>query len=297
MVAVRAATAGDLGEIRRLLAHGRRLYRATGDEDLPGLVERQVAVVGEEASQLWGFCALALEKRPPTLPPAAPDRAYLRMLALAAGYEPAVAGRQLLATAIQLVSGHRWPRLLIAHAPEPWLENPLAAAGFTLAEQVQTFRLELLSAPVGRERPAVAPVSLRPLSLTDFDAVAQLDAAAFDPLWHYGANALGELLFTSRVQVALLDDRIVGYTAITRHGDEAHLTRIAVHPEVQGQQIGRLLLADAIEYAYRDGARAVTLNTQVSNTRSQQLYRAYGFRPTRHLLPVYTRLIAPAGGE
>jgi [ribosomal protein S18]-alanine N-acetyltransferase len=295
MMAVRAATTADLAEIRHLLAYGRRLYRATGDEDLPALVEHQVSVVGEEGGRLWGFAALAREVRPPTLPPAAPNRVYVRLLALAAGREPASSGSQLLAPAIQQIGHQPAACLLIVHAAEPWLVDPLVATGFVLAEEVQTFRLDL-RAPAAQSDPvASALISLRPIQIGDLDAVAQLDAAAFDPLWHYGANALWELLFAGRVQVAQLRERIVGYTAMAHRDDDIHLTRIAVHPDVQGRGIGRLLLADAIDYARREGARGVTLNTQTSNARSQRLYQVYGFRPTRQLLPVYTRLIEPPG--
>lgn len=294
MMAVRAATTADLAAIRQLLTHGRRIYRATGDEDLPALVEHQVTVVGEEWGRLWGLAALAQEERPLTLPPAAPNRTYLQLLALAAGREPASAGSQLLAPAIQRIGRQPSPNLLIAHAVEPWLANLLVAAGFELAEQVQTYRLELPTDYAPREPFPTDLFSLRPMNLADLEAVARLDAAAFDPLWHYGAKALWELLFAGRVQVALLGDRIVGYTAMTVRNHEAHLTRIAVHPDVQGRGVGRLLLTDAIRYAYGEGASAVTLNTQLSNARSQRLYQAYGFRPIRELLPVYTRLITPA---
>lgn len=294
MMAVRGATTADLAAIRHLLAHGRRLYRATGDEDLPALVEHQVSIVGEEGGRLWGFAALAQEERPPTLPPVAPSRAYLRLLALAAGHEPASSGSQLLAPAIQRFERQPAPYLLIVHAVEPWLADLLVAAGFERTEEVQTFRLDLRASHPPTDPVPVGLVSLRPMQVADLDAVARLDAAAFDPLWHYGTKALWELLFSGRVQVALVGERIVGYTAMAHRNDEIHLTRIAVAPDVQGQGIGRLLLVDAIGYARQKGARAVTLNTQVNNARSQDLYQAYGFRPTRQMLPVYTLLIGAA---
>jgi ribosomal-protein-alanine N-acetyltransferase len=293
-MAVRGATTADLAAIHHLLVHGRRLYRATGNEDLPALVEHQTSTVGEEGGRLWGFAALSGEERPPTLPPAAPGRAYLRLLALAAGYQPASSGSQLLAPAIERFERQPAPHLLIVHAVEPWLADLLVAAGFELAEEVQTFRLDLRASHTESKPVAGDLVSLRPMQIADLDVVAQLDAVAFDPLWHYGVKALWELLFSGRGQVALMGERIVGYTALAQRNDEIHLTRIAVAPDVQGQGIGRLLLADAIGYARQQGARAVTLNTQVNNARSQHLYQAYGFRPTRQVLPVYTRLITPA---
>jgi ribosomal-protein-alanine N-acetyltransferase len=69
------------------------------------------------------------------------------------------------------------------------------------------------------------------------------------------------------------------------------LTRIAVHPNWQGYGVGRELLAAAIGKAASHGARSLTLNTQVSNQRSQQLYRSFGFQATAQRTMVYTRLI------
>jgi ribosomal-protein-alanine N-acetyltransferase len=75
------------------------------------------------------------------------------------------------------------------------------------------------------------------------------------------------------------------------YGREAHLTRIAVHPDWQGQGVGKRLLAAAVQTAQSHSARSLTLNTQVSNRRSQRLYRAFGFAPTGQITSVYTCLI------
>jgi ribosomal protein S18 acetylase RimI-like enzyme len=58
------------------------------------------------------------------------------------------------------------------------------------------------------------------------------------------------------------------------------------------------LLTDAIAFAREEGYRALTLNTQASNDRSQSLYRAAGFRESGVSLPVYTRVLfeAPSHG-
>ena len=281
---VRPATSADLAVLPQLLARGRRVYRSTGDEDLPSLVAGGAAGDAEAQGKLWGFVAIALEKRPATLPPAAADRAYLRVLVLTHGYPPGEAGVLLLSHT-----------LVIVQRPDPWLVELLAASGFGLAEEVQTFRLEsaAFAAAIARSgQVARHPVlELRPAHPTDLDAIALLDTLAFEPLWHFSSQNLVELLFASEMLVATQAGRIIGYIGMTVHGREAHLTRIAVHPDWQGQGVGKRLLAAAVQIAQSHHVRTLTLNTQVSNRRSQQLYRSFGFAPTGQPTAVYTHLV------
>jgi ribosomal-protein-alanine N-acetyltransferase len=288
---MRQATAGDVDAIRRLLAHGRRVYNSLAAEDLPALVARRRSVVGDDRGRLWGFAGVELEARPSTLPAPAPDRAYLRAVALAAGYSPAADGVHLLAAAGELLTGAAQSILLIAFVADHWLADILPTAGFALTEQVQTFELNLRSAPVITPDTAPSAIILRPMQPDDLEAVARLDALAFPPLWHYGNRALWELLFSGRTQVAVMDKEIVGYTGVAQRGDQLHLTRIAVHPAWQGAGIGTLLLTDVIDYARQQRIRSLTLNTQVSNARAQALYQQHGFQATKQIALLFTRLL------
>jgi ribosomal-protein-alanine N-acetyltransferase len=139
------------------------------------------------------------------------------------------------------------------------------------------------------ETPA-KPALVRAAQREDLPELAVLDIASFGPFWHMGEAELGELHFRGRMIVACSEDgAFVGYSALlngTR--EEAHLARIAVHPEWQGKGVGRLLLQDTVEYCRAQGCRALGLNTQFSNLRSQALYRAAGFRESGLALPVYT---------
>jgi ribosomal protein S18 acetylase RimI-like enzyme len=92
------------------------------------------------------------------------------------------------------------------------------------------------------------------------------------------------------MHLVLVDDRLVGYWAQTLAADrEAHLARLAVHPEFHGRGVGRFLLADAIEYARSEKLRSILLNTQTDNQRALKLYRSFGFRPTGRIVPILTR--------
>jgi ribosomal-protein-alanine N-acetyltransferase len=290
---IRRANTQDETQIRRLLDYGRRVYANFGREDLSLLLERQVAFLAADGAQIWGFVGIEVEERPATLPATAADRAYLRTLALAVDHPPARDAMPLLRVAIQELRQRPPAKQLIVYGGESWLIDVLPDAGFVLTDQVQFFRLSRLQhhPPTPVDAPTAA--ELRPMQPNDIDGVAQLDASAFEPLWHYGAKELWELLFSCWMQVASLHDRLVGYAAVSLVNQEAHLVRLAVHPYVQGQGFGRQLLLQAIDYAHTARATTMSLNTQVSNTTAQQFYRRFGFQPTRHRIPVLTQIIQP----
>ncbi|MBC8483689.1 MAG: GNAT family N-acetyltransferase, partial [Actinobacteria bacterium] len=53
--------------------------------------------------------------------------------------------------------------------------------------------------------------------------------------------------------------------------------RLAVRPRHEGLGIGSALLADAISWLDRAGARDVWVNTQPDNDRARLLYQRHGF--------------------
>ncbi len=79
--------------------------------------------------------------------------------------------------------------------------------------------------------------------------------------------------------VALMGDRVVGYAGMWLLFDEAHITNIAVHPDVRGRRIGDLLLTELERRAIARGARRMTLEVRPSNAAAQRLYKSHGFQP------------------
>ena len=71
---------------------------------------------------------------------------------------------------------------------------------------------------------------------------------------------------------------IVGYGGFWLMAGEAHISTIAVRPELRRRGIGELLLVAMIDRATDLGAKVATLEVRVSNTAAQSLYRKYGFR-------------------
>ncbi len=79
--------------------------------------------------------------------------------------------------------------------------------------------------------------------------------------------------------VAVLDRQVVGYGGLVSYGDEAHVTTIAVEPDLQRQKIGTRLLYELVTRARELGARAMSLEVRVTNWGAQRLYGRFGFRP------------------
>jgi ribosomal-protein-alanine N-acetyltransferase len=79
--------------------------------------------------------------------------------------------------------------------------------------------------------------------------------------------------------VARINREIVGYGGLICYGEEAHVTNIAVDPQLQRQKIATRLLFDLVRNAIAMGAQAVSLEVRVSNWGAQRLYGRFGFRP------------------
>jgi ribosomal-protein-alanine N-acetyltransferase len=79
--------------------------------------------------------------------------------------------------------------------------------------------------------------------------------------------------------VALENRQVVGYGGLISYGDEAHVTTIAVDPELQRRRIGTRVLYELIRRAQEMGARAVSLEVRVTNWGAQRMYAGFGFRP------------------
>jgi ribosomal-protein-alanine N-acetyltransferase len=77
--------------------------------------------------------------------------------------------------------------------------------------------------------------------------------------------------------VLIADGRVAGYAGAWVLIDEAHITNIAVHPDLRGQGLGRRLLDQLLDRAKERGAECATLEVRAGNTPAIQLYERLGF--------------------
>ncbi len=73
---------------------------------------------------------------------------------------------------------------------------------------------------------------------------------------------------------------VVGYGGMMFTGAEAHVTNIAVDPELQGRKVGTRLLLTLVTEAIARGSRQISLEVRVSNLPAQRMYEKFGFSVT-----------------
>jgi ribosomal-protein-alanine N-acetyltransferase len=125
---------------------------------------------------------------------------------------------------------------------------------------------------------------LAPLS-SDFlaEAVA-LDQLTLGGFW--GASSYQtELERASSLMLSLLIQpgpplscpQLIGMAALWAILEEAHIILMAVHPQYQGQGLGRLLLWGLLQGAQQGHLSHATLEVRASNQRAIALYQTFGF--------------------
>ncbi|MCO5194842.1 MAG: GNAT family N-acetyltransferase [Anaerolineae bacterium] len=168
-----------------------------------------------------------------------------------------------------------------------WVNAQLPHSAFEQVDEIETYAATKLITLNGTAR----NIRIRPVELADFPKLATLEAIAFDPIWRHSADGLRLGWHQSlRFDVAEIDNRIVAFQYSTRSDSRsAHLVRITVHPDVQGQGVGTALLNYAFTQLQHSGYRFISLNTQIGNLPSQTLYHKFGFRPTGQRYPIWAR--------
>jgi N-acetylglutamate synthase-like GNAT family acetyltransferase len=166
-----------------------------------------------------------------------------------------------------------------------WLTDFLAPLGFNYCEDIVTLRR------YGHEEvpPSLRPeIHIRPAYWNDVPPVIEVDHAAFGPLWRMSKPALRQASrFAAHFTLAEIGGSVVGYQLSTQHSDGAHLARLAVLPALQGHGIGGALVGHMLNNFMRKGLPSVSVNTQETNTQSQNLYIRYGFQRTMQDLPFW----------
>ena len=121
-------------------------------------------------------------------------------------------------------------------------------------------------------------VSLRSARVSDVEAMAQIELAAFSDPWP--ASAFRDLLNASHAHVTVavdVHDEPVGYCVLLAAADEGEIANLAVVSSRRGQGIGARLLDHALESAQHEGVRSVYLEVRTSNHPARDLYSSRDF--------------------
>lgn len=173
-------------------------------------------------------------------------------------------------------------------SPRRWAEPWLVDAGFQIHTTMITYRKEGLHLPTLAPRPA--DLTIRPVLPEDMRVLAEIEAAAYVPLWRHSARGLQRAWRSAfTFDVALWQGEVVGFQHTTRaNRDDAHLARITIRPDLQGMGLGSYLLVEGIERFRKEGIKHITLNTQAENVNAQRLYSRFGFQATPYRWPLST---------
>lgn len=122
-------------------------------------------------------------------------------------------------------------------------------------------------------------LKIRRMCLDDLDQVMIIEPNAFGSHHWSRQSFINELNNPSGSYFSIFDDvALVGYSGFWLIGEEAHITTLAVHPDLRRRYLGELLLINDIEQAQKVGASWLTLEVRVSNYVAQNLYFKYGFK-------------------
>jgi ribosomal-protein-alanine N-acetyltransferase len=189
----------------------------------------------------------------------------------------------LLAEAWPVLHGRGVSHLSCVSAEE-WACSALCRQGFEPAGRLATY----LKIGGDIPDPGNTGVRVRPTSADDIEALVEVDAAAFEPIWRQNAeNMCGSLQRSGYFIGVEWQGHLVGYASGSCHGDQGHISRLAIHPRFQRLGLGTRLLAESITHFRKVGAGQITLNTQEDNQVSRRMYERFGF----HLVNCDTRVL------
>lgn len=139
--------------------------------------------------------------------------------------------------------------------------------------------------------------TIREAVQADLLDVYRIEKLVFEQPWPFSAfeQYLGEPGFLVREHpqpVGGLDEiTLAGYVvadAIPNHTRPlGHIKDIGVHPDAQGQGVGRSLLVRALDVLAEQGVRSAKLEVRRSNEAALGLYREFGFEVLRTLPQYY----------
>jgi ribosomal protein S18 acetylase RimI-like enzyme len=219
--------------------------------------------------------------------PAEPEEvAWIRLFAVSMRASPDRAWRVLFEQALEDLKAAPCPPQIVSLGLRGWYEELLKRNGFVHYQDIVVFLFD----GIPPSAPQIDPsIRVRPMLPTDLENVAEVDHLAFEPIWRLSLDDLRYAAAKSvYCTVAERNEQIIGYTMSSNSGMYAHLSRLAVHPQVQRQRLGYGLVQNLLEYFMQDKDYwGMTLNTQHDNISSLGLYHQIGFRETGERFPVF----------
>ncbi|MDB6096098.1 MAG: rimI [Francisellaceae bacterium] len=77
--------------------------------------------------------------------------------------------------------------------------------------------------------------------------------------------------------VVLKNEELVGFALMSRAVGEAHVLNLKIHPNFQGQGLGKALMKECIKLAKMNEIKYIFLEVRLSNKSAQELYKKLSF--------------------
>ena len=127
-------------------------------------------------------------------------------------------------------------------------------------------------------------IKIKPLTEKELDQVLALDKICFGGLWSLNGYKREMKSPNSCLLIMTIDDhlkeRVIGFASFWAILKEAHITLLAIHPDFQGQGLGRALFRDAalrvVQASDTIGIRGIIVHA--ISEQAKRFYLALGFQ-------------------
>ena len=213
-----------------------------------------------------------------------PNVAWVRLFAASHQINTAQAWQLLFEKCQQDLADQSGKIFVAAVSLHDWFTDILTRNDFIPHQDIIVFEWQQKSPP---PRQQLNGLKFRTMTTADLVDVEVIDRLAFEPLWQIRLSGLAAAFqHAAYASIAEKDGAIIGYQITTHNPYGAHLARLAVHPDQQGQRIGQMLVIDLLEHFHQKKIHRITVNTQSDNLASQALYRNLDFKLTGEQFPV-----------
>ncbi|MBA4420190.1 MAG: hypothetical protein C0391_03495 [Anaerolinea sp.] len=171
-----------------------------------------------------------------------------------------------------------------------WYSELLKQSGFITTRQIITLQKDIDPSHLINDQ--LFP-RIRALTPADLIKVADIDHAAFPPMWQLTKEDLSAALKVSEYASVVTDmtGEIIGYMLSSQTNNSTHISRIAVLPTFQKQNVAKELLDHLSLFLTKNGVRVASVNTSSDNPGALALYKHHGFNLTDGSYPIYEKKI------
>lgn len=123
-------------------------------------------------------------------------------------------------------------------------------------------------------------ITIKPMEKSEVNEVLNIEQEAYGD-HHWSKDSFYNELSNNLAHYFCAFDskgKLVGYAGCWQIIDEAHITNIAVKPDLQRKKIGEALLNKLLQECYKNEIKYITLEVRKSNKAAIKLYEKYGFK-------------------